>query len=73
MANTSETQAISIIKNFFRKTEKEDHFTDKSKSQEFITEKGIEYLNKTIEEAIGFYERTLKRGIEQSFFNKRKK
>jgi len=73
MVNTSETQAISIIKNFFRKTEKEDHFTDESKSQEFITEKGIEYLNKTIEEAIWFYERTLKRGIEQSFFNKRKK
>ena len=72
MVNTNEAQAISLIKNFFRKTEKEDHFTDESNTKEFITEKGIEYLNKTLEEAIGFYERTLKRSIEETFFKKRK-
>jgi hypothetical protein len=72
MVNLDKIGAVSLIKNFFRKTKKEDHFTNDIESEEFITEKGIEYLNKTIEEAIGFYSRTLKRTIEKSFFEKRK-
>jgi len=73
MVDLDEPQAISLMKNFFRKTEKEDHFTDESNNQEFITEKGIDYLNQTLEEAIGFYGRTLKRSVEKSFLDKRKK
>ncbi|MEI6425962.1 MAG: hypothetical protein WCO66_01275 [Candidatus Absconditabacteria bacterium] len=77
MIDLGKVDALFLIKNFFKKSDKSKHFINghihNKTEKEFITPEGIEYMNKTIQEAMLFYKNTLKRDIEIGFFEQRGK
>lgn len=71
----TELDARYMIRNFFKKSGNQNLFSkdDIESTEDNITPEGIRYINTIIQEAIGFYRRTLKRSIECSFFTQRQK
>lgn len=71
----TELDARYMIRNFFKRSGNQNFFSkeDIETTKEPISPEGLKYLNKLLQEAIRFYKKTLKRGIEASFFTQRQK